>query len=73
MGPHMGAYKEVLGADSSMQPRAMLRLVLSFFRWRTLVREWLDQTDAAEAMVQAIDCMIVCKTDVIDEESAFGS
>jgi len=57
-GPYMGAYQEVLGAGLSLKQRAVLQLALSFFTWRTLVREsGLEQPDAAEAMVQAIDCV----------------
>jgi hypothetical protein len=40
-----------------MKQRAVLRLALSFFTWRTLVREsGLKAGAAVEAMVQAIDC-----------------
>lgn len=54
-GPVMAAYWEILGAGLSPQQRAMLRLALGFFAWRTLVREsGLDPADAVEAMVQAI-------------------
>jgi AcrR family transcriptional regulator len=56
-GPPMAAYHEVLGAKLSAKQRAMLRLALSYFTWRTLVREsGLKQGAAVEAMVQAIDC-----------------
>ena len=56
-GPSMAAYHEVLGAGSSLKQRAVLRLALSFFTWRTLVREGgLERADAVEAMVHAIDC-----------------
>ena len=56
-GPYMAAYHEVLGAKLSAKQRAMLRLALSFFTWRTLVREGgLKQGAAVEAMVQAVDC-----------------
>ena len=52
----MAAYHEVLGAKLSAKQRAMLRLALSFFTWRTLVRDGgLKQEAAVEAMVQAID------------------
>ena len=55
-GPSMAAYHEVLGAKLSAKQRAVLRLALSFFTWRTLVREGgLEQSGAVEAMVQAID------------------
>lgn len=57
MGPYMAAYREVLGAKLSTRQRAMLRLALSFFTWRTLVREaGLKQAAAVRAMVQAIEC-----------------
>ncbi len=53
----MAAYQEVLGAKLSTKQRAVLRLALSFFTWRTLVREGgLRQDAAVGAMVQAIDC-----------------
>ncbi len=56
MGPYMTAYQEVLGAKLSMKQRAVLRLALSFFTWRTLVREGgLRPGAAVGAMVQAID------------------
>ncbi len=55
-GPYMAAYQEVLGAKLSMKQRAVLRLALSFFTWRTLVREGgLRPAAAAGAMVQAIN------------------
>ena len=54
-GPAMAAYREVLGAGLDMKQRAMLGLALSFFTWRTLVREQgLDQAAAVAAIVQAI-------------------
>jgi AcrR family transcriptional regulator len=55
-GPYMAAYQQVLGAKLSTKQRAVLRLALSFFTWRTLVREsGLKQTAAVAAMVQAIE------------------
>jgi AcrR family transcriptional regulator len=55
--PSMAAWHEVLGADFSLKQRAVLRLALSFFSWRSLVREGgLEQRAAVEAMVRAIDC-----------------
>jgi AcrR family transcriptional regulator len=55
-GPSLAAYQEVLGAKLTMKQRAMLRLALSFFTWRTLVREGgLKQGAAVSAMIQAID------------------
>ena len=56
-GPYMTGYQEVLGAKLSTKQRAVLRLALSFFTWRTLVREGgLKQGAAVGAMIQAIDC-----------------
>jgi AcrR family transcriptional regulator len=56
-GPYMATYHEVLGSELSMNQRAVLRLALSFFTWRTLVREGgLEPGDAVTAMVQAIEC-----------------
>jgi hypothetical protein len=50
MGPYMAAYHEVLGATLNAKQRALLRLALSFFTWRTLVREsGLKQGAAVEA------------------------
>lgn len=55
--PHMTSYLAVLGAKLAAKQRAVLRLALSFFTWRTLVREVGLRTDAAvEAMVNAIRC-----------------
>jgi AcrR family transcriptional regulator len=56
-GPFTAAYQEVLGADLGMAQRTVLRLALSFFTWRTLVREsGLELEAAVRAMVQAIAC-----------------
>lgn len=56
MGPVMAAYNEVLGAQLGPEQRAMLRLALSFFTWRTLVREGgLTQAEAVRIMVRAIE------------------
>ena len=56
-GPFMAAYQEVLGADLGMAQRSVLRLALSFFTWRTLVREsGLEREAAVRAMVRAINC-----------------
>src|SRR6476659_9479438 len=38
-GPHFTAYNTVLGAKLSPKQRAVLALALSFFTWRTLVRD----------------------------------
>ena len=57
LGPSMAAYQEVLGAKLSLKQRAVLRLALSFFTWRTLVRDGgLNQRAAVKTMVQAIRC-----------------
>jgi len=56
-GPHITAYHQVLGAKMNTKQRAVLRLAVSFFTWRTLVREsGLKQSAAVGAMVRAIDC-----------------
>ena len=56
-GPYMAAYQEVLDAKLSAKQRAVLRLALSYYTWRTLVREGgLRQAAAVGAMIQAIDC-----------------
>ena len=56
MGPPMAAYREVLGTKLTAKQRALLRLALSFFTWRTLARaSGLKQGAAVAAMVQAID------------------
>jgi AcrR family transcriptional regulator len=53
--PHMRAYREVLGAALSTNQQAILRVMLSFFTWRTLVREGgLEQSAAVAAAVHAI-------------------
>jgi len=58
-GPPMAAYGEVLGAKLNAKQRALLRLALSFFTWRTLTREnGLKQGAAVAVMVQAIDSAI---------------
>jgi len=55
-GPYMAAYHEVLGAKLSARQRAMLHVALSFFTWRTLLRDSGQKPAAAvEAMVQATD------------------
>src|SRR3712207_5983887 len=38
-GPYWGAYREVLGGGLSSRQRAVLGVALSFFTWRSLVRE----------------------------------
>ncbi|HET9904115.1 MAG TPA: helix-turn-helix domain-containing protein [Xanthobacteraceae bacterium] len=53
-GPPMAAYREVLGRGLSARQRAVLLLALSFYTWRTLVREaGLTTRAAADIMVQA--------------------
>jgi AcrR family transcriptional regulator len=55
-GPYMKAYRDVLGTGSSPAQRAMLGLALSFFTWRSLVRDaGLEHDAAVEAMVNAIN------------------
>jgi AcrR family transcriptional regulator len=55
MTPHFEAYHEVLGTRLTGRQKAMLGLALSFFTWRTLVREGgLSLASAVDAMVQAI-------------------
>jgi AcrR family transcriptional regulator len=54
-GPSMAAYSDVLGAKLTAKQRALLKLALSFFTWRTLIRDGGLKTGAAvKAMVQAI-------------------
>ena len=56
-GPYWAAYQEVLGVALNTRQRAVLRLALSFFTWRTLVREGgLDQKAAVRVMINAIEC-----------------
>jgi AcrR family transcriptional regulator len=56
LGVPMAAVGEVLGAKLNAKQRALLRLALSFFTWRTLAREnGMTQGAAVAAMVQAID------------------
>jgi hypothetical protein len=53
--PHMAAYQAVLGADLGPRQRGVLGLALSFFSWRTLVRDGGLAPDAAvDAMVRAV-------------------
>jgi AcrR family transcriptional regulator len=54
--PAIASYHEVLGEKLDAKQRALLHLALSFYTWRTLVREaGLKQSAAVEAMVQAIE------------------
>lgn len=56
-GPVMKSWNEVLGAKLNTKQRALLRLALSFFTWRTLTRDaGLKQKDAVAVMVQVIGC-----------------
>lgn len=56
-GPSMAAYQDILGAKLNPKQRAVLRLALNFFAWRTLVRESnLKQGAAVRLMVGAIRC-----------------
>jgi len=55
-GPVMAAYAQVLGAGLSAKQQPMLALALSFFTWRTLVRDGGLKTSAvADAMVRSIE------------------
>lgn len=55
MGPTLAAYGEVLGEPLSARQRPLLQLGLSFFTWRTLVREaGLDEGQAGQAMAAAV-------------------
>ena len=54
-GPYIRTQHEVLGEGLKPRERAVLDLALSFFTWRTLVKEvGLSREDAVAAMVQAI-------------------
>ena len=54
--PPMAAWHKVLGAKLSAKQRAVLRLALSYYTWRTLVRDaGLTQGAAVAAMVEAVD------------------
>ena len=56
-GVPMAAYAQALGAGLDARQRAMLRLAMTFFTWRTLAREsGLSQGAAVDAMVRAILC-----------------
>ena len=53
--PRMQALREVLGAGLGAEGRAMLRLMLGFHTWRSLVREsGLEMDAAVELALQAI-------------------
>lgn len=54
--PYMAAYREVLGAKLNKKQEAVLQLALSYFTWRTLVRDAdLKEAVAIKVMVDAID------------------
>jgi AcrR family transcriptional regulator len=55
VAPVVAGWHKVLSANLNAKQRAMLHLALSFFTWRTLVRDGgLSQQVAARVMVQAI-------------------
>jgi|SRR5689334_6826816 AcrR family transcriptional regulator len=55
VAPVVAGWHEVLGAKLNGKQRAILRLALSFFTWRTLVRDGgLTQDAAVRAMAQAV-------------------
>ena len=56
MGPTIAAQHETLGEKLNAKQRTMLGLALSFYTWRTLVRDGgLTQDAAVAAMLQAIE------------------
>jgi AcrR family transcriptional regulator len=56
MGPSIAAYHEVLGAKLNVKQRAVLGLALSFYTWRSLVRDGgLKPVAAIGVMEQAIE------------------
>ena len=56
IAPVVAGWHEVLGVKLSAKQRAMLQLAISFFTWRTLVRDGgLAQDAAVRVMVQGID------------------
>jgi len=56
IAPVVARWHEVLGANLKARQRPILNLALSFFTWRTLVRDGgLTRRTAAHLMVQAID------------------
>jgi AcrR family transcriptional regulator len=55
-GPSMASYREVLGETLGAKGRAVLSLALSFFTWRTLVRDvGLTTAEAVETMLGAVE------------------
>jgi AcrR family transcriptional regulator len=56
MEPVFGAWCEVLGESRPQGQRAMVRLALGYFTWRSLAREsGLDRATAVQAMVRAVE------------------
>lgn len=54
-GPSFASYEEVLGKGLGRPQRAALKLAISYFTWRTLVRDGeLEQRLAVEIMLRAI-------------------
>ena len=55
-GPIVAQWHDVLGRSLDAKQRAMLHLALSYFTWRSLVREaGLESSAAVAAMVRAIE------------------
>jgi AcrR family transcriptional regulator len=55
-GPSVSLYREVLGERLSAKAQAVLLLALSYFTWRTLVRDGgLTTAEAVETMIQAVE------------------
>jgi hypothetical protein len=55
VAPIRKGWHEVLGEKLNARQRAMLHLALSFYTWRTLVRDaGVSQKAAVMAMVQAV-------------------
>ena len=53
--PHMASFEEVLGTGLDQKQRALLRVALGYFSWRSLVREsGLSAHAAVAAMSRAI-------------------
>jgi AcrR family transcriptional regulator len=58
MGPHMAAYREVLGQGLNEAQSALLSLALDFHCWRSLARDsGINAGHAAELMARAIACV----------------
>jgi AcrR family transcriptional regulator len=55
-GPSMASYREVLGEARGAKERAVLLVALSYFTWRSLVRDAASTTaTAVEIMVGAVE------------------